>query len=327
MMMMALTIDLTRPTTRPTVPLEWAGGAPGREGGDGAREKQIESSSSTRETAASAPVPAAATAAASRGRDDIHDADAPLRTALALSRMEAEAQSQSPPRPQPQTQARTRPPRTLPPPAPRPGDHPPSPSSSSAPPPAASSSAAPPSSLASSVASTVSSMWTTTQTPVAGGAPGAATAGDGDENDSAGDSNPAALVGRTIDVDGLGPCVVVAWNKRNQNNSGYSFLGMSSPFAHSTHTVRPIAAADAIEHGTREVVLRRTKVRRTCQRPRVRRGWSGGGLVGGPRRRARPVFGLSRRLHRLSPRIVLPPHEPRSRFPGRGGSPGEGERN
>ena len=67
-------------------------------------------------------------------------------------------------------------------------------------------------------------------------------------NKSAGGSDsPAALVGRTLDVEGIGTCVVVSFNKKH------------SPFAHSTHTLR-VAATDATTPAaTQEVVLHRVK--------------------------------------------------------------------
>ena len=55
--------------------------------------------------------------------------------------------------------------------------------------------------------------------------------------------DPTWLVGRTVEVDGIGTCVVISFNKTR------------NPFAHSTHTLRLNARAPL----TREVVLRRTK--------------------------------------------------------------------
>ena len=64
-------------------------------------------------------------------------------------------------------------------------------------------------------------------------------------------SSPLMLVGRTLDVESIGPCVVVRFNKK------------SSPFQHSTHTIRPAVAAGGapieIDPQERDIVLRRTK--------------------------------------------------------------------
>ena len=65
-----------------------------------------------------------------------------------------------------------------------------------------------------------------------------------------GDGDPASLVGRMVNVDGIGTCTVVSFNKKR------------SPFANSTHTLRLNST-----HATRDVVLRRTKAGMTIGVP------------------------------------------------------------